>query len=93
MRTIAQFVWRKHAAQRMMERSIAREEIIHCAQYGEIIESYPNDYPFPSFLVYEILNEPLHIVMALNNDTCYIITAYRPNQDEFEDDFKTRKKR
>ncbi|MCK9373754.1 MAG: DUF4258 domain-containing protein [Sulfuricurvum sp.] len=49
MCNITQFIWRKHAAQRMMERSIGREEIIHCAQYGEIIESYPNDYPFPSF--------------------------------------------
>jgi hypothetical protein len=92
MRQIGEFVWRKHAAQRMMERSIAREEIIHCAQYGEIIESYPNDYPFPSFLVFEMGTEPLHIVMALDGDTCYVITAYRPNNQEFENDFKTRKK-
>lgn len=93
MRKITEFVWRKHAAQRMMERSITREEIVHCAQYGEIIESYPNDYPFPSFLVFELEKEPLHIVMALEGETCYIITAYRPNIEEFEDDFKTRKKR
>lgn len=92
MREMSQFVWRKHAAQRMMERSISREEIIHCARYGEIIESYPNDYPYPSCLVFEMGTEPLHIVMALDNETCYIITAYRPNNEEFENDFKTRKK-
>ncbi len=92
MREITQFVWRKHAAQRMMERSITRDEIIHCALYGTTIETYPNDYPYPSCLVFEMGEKPLHIVMAMDSNTCYIITAYRPNSEEFESDFKTRKK-
>ena len=92
MRGISQFVWRKHALERMMERAITRDEVIHCAYNGEIIESYPDDYPYASCLVFELRTEPLHIVMALNNEECYIITAYRPNLNEFENDFKTRKK-
>lgn len=93
MRIITQFIWRKHALERMLQRSISRNEVIQCALYGEIIESYPEDYPYPSSLVLEIGAQPLHIVMALNGEECYIITAYRPNDDEFENDFKTRKKR
>lgn len=92
MRLITQFIWRKHALERMLERSITRSEIIECAYKGEIIESYPDDFPFPSFLVLYSDPVPLHIVMAMEGEDCYIITAYRPNTDEFENDFKTRKK-
>ncbi len=92
MRTITQFVWRKHALERMLQRSISRDEVMHCALYGAIIESYLDDSPYPSYLVLQIGAVPLHIVMATDTDICYIITAYRPNFDEFEDDFKTRKR-
>lgn len=92
MRTISQFIWRKHALERMIERSIPRDEVIHCAYNGEIIESYPEDHPYASCLVFESRIEPLHIVMALNDEECYIITAYRPNLNEFENDFKTRRR-
>ncbi|MDP3465379.1 MAG: DUF4258 domain-containing protein [Sulfuricurvum sp.] len=93
MRTISQFIWRKHALERMLERSISRNEVIQCAYNGEIIETYPEDFPYPSSLVLQVEGKILHIVMALNDEECYIITAYRPNLDEFENDFKTRKKR
>lgn len=93
MRNITQFIWRKHALERMLQRSISRSEVIQCALYGEIIESYPEDYPYPSNLVLNITSEPLHIVMALDGEECYVITAYRPNENEFENDLKTRKKR
>lgn len=93
MREIGEFIWRKHAAQRMMERAISRDEVMQCALSGEIIETYADDSPYPSCLVLHVGLKPLHIVMALDGTTCYIITAYRPNSDEFEHDFKTRKKR
>lgn len=93
MREIREFVWRKHALERMLQRSIARDEVMQCALNGEIIETYADDYPYPSCLVLQIGTEPLHIVMAIDTDICYIITAYRPNENEFEEDFKTRKKR
>lgn len=93
MRSISQFIWRKHALERMLERSISRDEVMQCARHGEIIESYPEDFPYPSSLVLQIEGKILHIVMALNGEECYVITAYRPNVDEFENDFKTRKKR
>lgn len=93
MRAITQFIWRKHALERMLERSITRNEVMECAYKGKIIESYPDDFPFPSFLVLYSDPAPLHIVMAMNDEECYIITAYRPNLDEFENNFATRIKR
>ena len=78
-----------------MERDISRNEVKRTLTNGELIEEYPDDYPFPSGLFFGLTNDmPLHVVAAIDNDTgwCYIITAYRPDSDNFESDFKTRKK-
>jgi hypothetical protein len=63
---------------------------------GEVIEQYDNDKPFPSKLIFAMVNErPLHLVLGYDNDsgTCFMITAYEPNLFKFEIDFKTRKKK
>ncbi len=87
--------WRKHALQRMFERSISRKEILETLLQGEIIELYENDKPFPSALFFnKNYNRPLHVVAGFDkiNTKLYIITAYEPNVSEFESDFQTRKK-
>ena len=91
MRLITQFIWRKHALERMLERSITRNEVMECAYKGEIIESYPEDFPFPSFLVLYSDPMPLHIVMAMEGEDCYIITAYVPDLDIWNPDFRTKR--
>ena len=60
---------------------------------GTIIEEYENDYPYPSCLVYGISvnNKILHIVCGFNGEELWIITAYYPNRDEWNEDMKTRK--
>jgi len=63
---------------------------------GEVIEVYDNDKPFPSKLIFAMVNNrPLHIVLAFddNNGTCFIVTAYEPNLFKFDIDFKTRRKK
>jgi hypothetical protein len=61
-------------------------------QNGEIIELYANDYPFPSCLVLGVtLKSTLHIVCGSNGQELWLITAYCPNANEWEADFKTRK--
>ena len=52
-----------------------------------------NDYPYPSCLVYGISvnNKILHIVCGFNGEELWIITAYYPNRDEWNEDMKTRK--
>ncbi|HAO21005.1 MAG TPA: hypothetical protein DCQ37_11375 [Desulfobacteraceae bacterium] len=86
-------VWNKHILERMMKRGVSREEVKQAILYGEIIEEYPNDYPFPSCLILYNHLRPLHIVAAYSeeNRNAYIITAYIPDSDHFESDLKTRR--
>jgi len=87
--------WKRHALERMMEKSITRSAVKKVLIEGELIEDYPDDKPFPSGLFLGwIEGEPLHVVVALDFDNkwSFIITAYRPDLEHFEPDFKTRKK-
>lgn len=43
--------WRGHASQRMIERDIKRPSVTEAILNGEIIEDYPEDFPFPSCLI------------------------------------------
>ena len=68
------------------------QDITNAIETGEIIEDYPEDYPFPSCLILGKSGEVnIHIVASINADMIYLITAYIPNPDKWEDDFKTRK--
>ncbi len=62
---------------------------------GQVVESYPDDYPIPSLLVCCLDPDPLHVVVAWNENTreCHIITTYRPDLDHFELGFMRRKQR
>ena len=37
-----------HAAKRLEQRRIFLKDVIACIMNGEIIEQYPDDYPYPS---------------------------------------------
>ena len=77
-----------------MERGISRVEIMNAIINGEIIEDYPADRPYPSYLVLGVEVEPVHVVASADPVAriCHIITAYRPDLEHFEADFKTRRK-
>lgn len=83
----------KHMTKRFNERDIKLRFIQSTLLNGEIIEQYPNDYPYPSCLVLNFLNgeTPIHVCVGLGEGKLWIITAYYPNTNEWEDDFKTRK--
>jgi hypothetical protein len=87
--------WQLHALERILERGVSRSNVFAVLHSGEQIEDYPDDKPFPSALFLGwIGNEPLHVVAALDlaSRWAYIITAYRPDLEHFEPDFKTRRK-
>jgi hypothetical protein len=86
--------WQKHALQRLMERNISRFRVKQAILSGRIIESYEDDRPYPSFLIADIGEEKsLHAVVAVNaeDEICYIITAYIPDENYFEEDLVTRR--
>lgn len=87
--------WSTHCLERMQERDISRDDVRSCVLRGEIIEDYPNDYPYPSCLIFghTTRDRVLHIVIGADEITAYVITAYYPSADKFEADLKTRKER
>jgi len=89
------FIYREHALKRMFERDIPQNEVVDTVLNGEIIEEYPNDYPYPSYLALKFFKKPLHVVFAKNetNNEIIIITVYYPSNDKWALDFKTRIKK
>jgi len=89
------FIYREHAIQRMFERDILEESVEDTIQNGEIIESYLDDKPYPSFLALELYDKPLHVVFAKNEEAneIIVITAYYPDSDKWSDDYTKRIKR
>jgi hypothetical protein len=86
-------VWTEHSAIRFRERKIRHSDLIECIKNGEIIEQYPEDTPYPSCLISgTCLNgKSLHTVIGLNKDIlCCVVTAYRPDLEKWETDYKTR---
>ncbi len=86
--------WQRHALEKMMERGISRKAVKEVLLNGEIIESYPDDNPYPSALFLGwVNNQPFHVVGSLDSMTgwCFIITAYKPGTEHFESDYKTRR--
>ena len=86
--------WRMHAFQRLAERGISRAEVLTVLLAGEKIEDYPDDTPYPSALFLGFPSgKPLHAVAAFDeiNKKAYVVTAYEPSSEFFEEDYKTRR--
>jgi hypothetical protein len=78
----------------MAQRGIREEDVEYVLRTGERIAVYPDDTPYPSELVFGWRDSrPLHIVVA--TDTAgqrkIVITAYVPDPNKWEADFKRRK--
>mgnify|MGYP003571448504 CR=1 FL=1 len=84
----------QHANRRFQERGIFLDDIESAIFSGKIIEEYPDDKPFQSCLILgkSEKNLPLHIVASTDEEFIYIITAYYPSSEKWEEDFSTRRK-
>jgi hypothetical protein len=82
-----------HATIQMFKRRILVEDVTAVIQTGNVIKEYPDDKPYPSFLILGFVNDrPLHIVASTDElDNCYIITAYEPDEAIWNNDFNTKK--
>lgn len=83
----------QHSSERCRQRGIKIKDIRHAIMDGEIIEQYPDDYPFPSCLIfgYSVDNKIIHVVMSDEGIGSRIITAYFPDPEKWESDYRTRK--
>lgn len=87
--------WTYHINMRLRDRFISRQIILDSVSSYEIIEEYPKDKYFPSYLIYaKCTGFVFHILFAVDvpGDNVRVITAYRPDPEEWEPDFKRRRR-
>jgi len=79
---------------RMNTRLITRHMVLDATGL-EVIESYPDDKYFPSYLVLAWHgNDVFHVLFAIDtdNNNVRVVTVYRPNSEIWQNDMKTRRK-
>jgi hypothetical protein len=87
--------WTYHVNMRLAGRHITRDEILEAIDGYEIIESYPDDKYLPSYLLLGNAGGAyFHALFAVDveGDNVRIVTAYRPDPNDWESDMRTRRK-
>ena len=88
----ASMIITQHSRIRFAERGITIQDVCRTIQTGNIIEQYPNDFPFPSCLILGRSGGKLiHVCASIQNGMIYVITAYIPDPAKWEADLATRK--
>jgi len=78
----------------MFKRDIDTLDVELIIKEGEIIKSYLDDKPYPSFLLLGFrMEKPIHLVIAKNvqDDECIVVTAYIPDPSIWMDDLKIKR--
>ncbi|MDT8316701.1 MAG: DUF4258 domain-containing protein [bacterium] len=90
-------VYTSHALDEMNaeDEMISTYEVKEVVLSGDIIEDYPDDKRGHSCLMlgFSQIKRPVHVVCSPRDEFLWIITAYIPEEDKWEKDFKTRKRR
>lgn len=80
-----------HARREMREEEfghITDQEVYEAVCAGEVIETYPDDTPYPSVLIFGTTDadRPLHTVCAYDSqeDRTVVVTVYQPHPDRWE---------
>lgn len=86
--------WTNHILVRLLQRNIKITDVKEAILSGKIIEEYPDDYPHPSCLILCItLNKQfLHIVCGIDKNLLWLITAYKPSINEWDETFTKRRR-
>lgn len=84
----------EHALNRMDQWKVDARILPALIKDGEVLETYPQDRPYPSRLILGWEGaEPVHAVAAdvPGGEETIIITVYRPEADRWDNDFRTRR--
>ena len=87
-------LWTYHVNMRLAGRFIRRDTILDAVETFELVEAYPDDKYLPSYLVLgRAGRDAFHVLFAIDveTDNVRIVTAYRPDAAEWQDDLKTRR--
>lgn len=77
----------------MLDWDVSAVAIRRVIEHGDVIESHPDDEPYPSRLILGWdERRPLHVVAADRTEApeTIVISVYEPNRMEWENDFRTR---
>jgi hypothetical protein len=86
-------VFSDHIISQMFRRNISLDEVKIILDNGEVIKEYQEDEPYPSFLLFGIIDlRPLHLLVAkdLKTGNCIMVTVYEPDKNVWSSDFKTK---
>jgi hypothetical protein len=81
---------------RLAGRFVSRETILDAVETFELVEAYPDDKYLPCYLILgRAGSDAFHVLFAtdVEGDNVRVVTAYRPDPDEWHDDLKTRRRR
>lgn len=79
---------------RLADRFIPRETIVASVGTYELVEAYPDDKYLPSYLILAHHNSQyFHVLFAVDveGDNVRVVTAYRPDPKEWEENLKVRR--
>lgn len=90
-------LWSRHGIAELVNEGWTRAELEHGLVTCEIIEDYPAlTRPLPDCLVMGLLTRGavFHAVIAIDapTDRLFIVTVYKPSVEEWENDWRTRKR-
>jgi hypothetical protein len=89
-------LWSRHAITELVADDLTRCQVEWALLRCELIEDYRTLHrPLPDCLVLGWLTseQPIHAVIAVDTerDRILVVTVYRPNAEEWENDWRTRK--
>jgi hypothetical protein len=89
-------LWSRHAVVELVLEGWNRRQVEGALLDSEVIEDYPTLHrPLPDCLVLAWVTStiPVHVVVAIDQDLdrILLVTVYQPSEEEWEDDWKTRK--
>jgi len=90
-------LWSRHGIAELVNEGWSRTAVETGLQSCEVIEDYPAAHrPLPDCLVlgWVASGEPFHAVIAMDepNDRLLVVTVYKPTLEEWQDDWRTRRK-
>jgi hypothetical protein len=90
-------LWGRHGITELVNEGWNRNLVEKALEDCKVIEDYPTLHrPLPDCLVLGRLatGEPFHAVIGIDqvNDRLFVVTVYKPSLEEWEDDWRTRKK-
>jgi hypothetical protein len=80
---------------RLVGRFIPRETILAAVASDELVEAYPDDKYVPSYLILAGHDrDAFHVLFAadVQGDNVRVVTAYRPDPEEWQPDLKARRR-